>query len=134
MIPLSLANTAQAQPGYLLVERVEQPVRRGRIQIPDSYRGRTRAVEAFIVSVGRGVSAFGEGERVLLAHASGDEIRFGVRGERSLWKVPPSTVLARIYGEDEISHEGVDPTTHLRDVVPDYDDPLWEEGDPRGLR
>lgn len=138
MIRLDDLSCAVAPPGYLLVERAEQPLRRGRIQIPDTYRGRTRSVEAIITSIGSGVQGFELGERVLLAHASGDEIRFeqrsvGRREERSLWKIPRSVILARVYGEDEVSHEGMHPDVGVGDLVPDYDDPAWEEGDSRGL-
>jgi hypothetical protein len=99
----------------------------------EGYRGKTRSVEAVVVAIGEGVEGFTPGERVLLAHASGDEIRFGQRGERSLWKVPPSAVLAKIHVEG-VTHEGMNPDVGVDDILPDYDDLAWEEGDSRGLR
>lgn len=132
MIPIEELDRVSPPPGWLLVERAEQPLRRGRIAIPESYRGKTRSVETVIVAVGSGVEGFSRGERVLLAHSSGDEIRFGAREEKSLWKVSPSSVIAKIHAEG-VTHEGMHPDVGVGDLIPDYDDSTWEEGDSRGL-
>jgi len=135
VIPLALADSAEAPPGYLLVERAEIPLRRGKIALPESYRGKTRSVEAVIVSVSTPVGDFFVGDRVLLAHASGDEVKFGERGERSLWKVSPRSVIALLYEEGEASSPGLAPQTHL-DQVAHFgagDEIVWEEGDTEGL-
>jgi hypothetical protein len=133
MIPVEYFHQAEALPGWLLAERAEQPLRRGRVLLSEGYLGKTRSVEAVVVAVGEGVEGFTAGERVLLAHASGDEIRFGEREEKSLWKVPPSNVLAKIHVEG-VTHEGMNPDVGVDDILPDYDDLAWEEGDSRGLR
>lgn len=54
MIPVDAQLVAP--PGYLLVERVEMAVRRGRIIVPEGIKMSTRSCEAIVVSVGEGVN------------------------------------------------------------------------------
>lgn len=133
------AERAVAPPGTLLVERVEMPIRRGRIILPDGARIHVRSNETLIRSIGTGVEGYSLGQRVLIAHSVGDELRFGDRGEIRLWKVHPDMILAdvieetpdlRVYGDDPLTDPGV-----VSDIVSsiDLDESMaYDEGDSRG--
>lgn len=130
---------AHAPPGTLLVERVEMPIARGRVILPDGARMHVRSNEALIRAIGNLVEGFDLGQRVLIAHSVGDELRFGDREEIRLWKITPDMILAdvleespdlRVYGDDPIS----DPTV-VGDVIASIDTEesmAHDEGDTRG--
>jgi hypothetical protein len=124
-----------APPGYLLVEREEMPLRRGRIHIPAAIRMSTRSCEAVVRSVGvRADDSFAEGDRVFLAAGAGRAIKLGLRGERTLYRIEPSVVLARIVGEAAtgIESKGIQPQ-----AIADWEieaASAIDEGEPEALR
>jgi hypothetical protein len=133
MIPLGAPLVAP--PGYLLVEREEMPVKRGRIHLPAGILFSTRSSHARVVSVGEGLEdEWAEDEAIYLSNAVGRPIHLGLRGERTLYRITPSVVLARIVGEVDqpIEYLGEGPA-----MIPE-----WEveeasqinEGEPEALR
>ena len=147
---ISLDTPLVAPPGHLLVEREEMPLQRGRIHIPAGIRMSTRSCEAVVRSVGEGLVAtpveggsswrqplrelFSEGDRVFLAAGAGRPIKLGLRGERTLYRITPSMVLARIVGEAAtgIESKGIQPQE-----IADWEieaASVIDEGEPEALR
>jgi co-chaperonin GroES (HSP10) len=139
MPPLDWSSLAQALPGRLLVERLEMPIVRGRIYLPDGVRTKTRSSEAVIVSVGEGVDErLSPGTQVLISPIAGRTITFGVREERKLVDISAGAVLAII--PPELADAAVEPKTnpyrHHEGSLeqPLLEEPAFGEGDRRGLR
>lgn len=133
MIPVDAPLIAPR--GHLLVEREEMPLRRGRIYLPPNMRFSTRANEAKIVAVGQGLEgSWAVGESVYLSNAVGRALKLGVRGERTLYNVTPSLILARITGslDQSIENRGEEPIP-----IPDWEfeeRAAVNEGEPEALR
>lgn len=138
------AKHAVAPPGYLLVERVEMPIERGLVLLPDGARVHVRSNEAIVRSIGRGVvwsdidpEGFWLGQRITINGPLGDELRFGARGEVRLWKISPDMTQATVNVEEaSLRVEGEDAlrSADLSEIPPAPDVPVVSEGDPRGLR
>lgn len=123
-----------APPLHLLVERVELPLRIGRIHLPPKVRKSTRSCEATIVSVGAGIQdEYAEGETVLLSTNVGRDIKMGMREERKLYRVTPAMVLAGIEAEaPALANEGEAPQG-----IPEWEveqQSYIDEGSPEALR
>lgn len=133
------ADHAVAPPGYLLVQRVEMPIERGLVLLPDGARVHVRSNEAIVRSIGRGVvkrpeqievrddgegclsvldyedvvawqEGFWIGQRITINGPLGDELRFGDRGEVRLWKIAPDNTQATVNIEDaSLRVDGEDP-------------------------
>lgn len=137
-LPLEWMGDTLARPQYLLIERAEMPLKRGAIHVPPGARTHTRATEAVIHDVGAAVRGFAPGERIQLAGQGGKRIPFGTHGERELWAVPPSNVLAK-YKEAPpdavvLGNQGfAAPQALLEDAFSDAALVL-DEGDRKGLR
>lgn len=137
MPPLEWADRAQALPGRLLVKRLEMPLLRGRILLPESTRRGTRSAEATVESVGQGVQGFERGDQVILSGIVGRVIRFGIREEVELLDLPASSVVAKLPPslKDDAVSATADPRRHWDHTL---DDPLqregFEEGDRRATR
>lgn len=132
-----VAQGVHAKRGKILVERVEMPIRRGRIHLPDSARVHVRSTEVLIRSIGADVEGFEVGERRLITHAVGDEIRFGDRGEIRLWQIDPDMTIATVQVEDErLRSYGDDPLrdTEVLSQVDHQETRAYDEGDRRSLR
>jgi hypothetical protein len=140
MPPLEWAYFSQALPGRLLVQRLEMPIARGRIILPESSRKNTRSGEAIIKSLGEGAAELvghplALGHQVLLSGLVGRPIKFGLREEVELLDVPASAVLAIVPAElaDEAVSAESHPMQHWDrelEMVPEG----LEEGDRRALR
>lgn len=151
------ADHAVAPPGYLLVQRVEMPIERGLVLLPDGARVHVRSNEAIVRSIGRGVltrfrevnpgpgwqlsdynpEGFWIGQRITINGPLGDELHFGERGEVRLWKIAPDNTQATVNVEDDsLRVEGEDPlrSADLSEIPPPPEVPQVSEGDPRGLR
>jgi hypothetical protein len=135
--PLEWADFAQALPGRLLVKRLEMPLLRGRILLPESTRRGTRSAEATVVSVGEFVQDFAVGDQVILSGIVGRIIKFGLREEVELLDLPASSVVAKLPPSlrDDAVSTSADPRRHWDHNL---DEPLLreghEEGDRRGVR
>jgi hypothetical protein len=133
-LPIEWADCVQAPPGKILVERVEMPVRRGKILLPDGYTGRTRSTEAVIRSRGGQLAPFPwVGQRVLISGSVGKSIPFGIRGERTLWLCDPSAILA-ILRDEGVEQEPENPLAHVERAGSSALDMRFDEGDLRGPR
>lgn len=140
MPPLEWAPFAQALPGRLLVQRLEMPIARGRIILPESSRRNTRSGEAIVKSVGEGASAIvgydlEPGCQVLLSGLTGRPIKFGLREEVELLDIPAGAVLALLpdsLKDAEVSAH-TEPMQHW-DRELEVGQEGFEEGDRRGLR
>lgn len=140
MPPLEWLPFAQALPGRLLVQRLEMPIARGRIILPEGSRKNTRSGEAIIKSLGEGASelaglTLAVGDQVLLSGLVGRPIKFGLREEVELLDVPASAVLAILPAE--LADEAVSAEFHpMQHWDRGLESPVegWEEGDVRGLR
>jgi hypothetical protein len=140
MPPLEWAPLAQALPGRLLVQRLEMPISRGRIILPESSRKNTRSGEAIIKSLGEGAAELvghplALGHQVLLSGLVGRPIKFGLREEVELLDVPASAVLAILPAE--LADEAVSAESHpMQHWDRGLEAPVdgWEEGDLRGTR
>jgi hypothetical protein len=137
MPPLEWADRAQALPGRLLVKRLEMPLLRGRILLPESTRRGTRSAEATVQSVGQGVQDFQAGDQVILSGIVGRVIRFGLREEVELLDLPATAVVAKLPPalRDDAVSATADPRRHWDHTL---DEPLlqegFEEGDRRATR
>jgi hypothetical protein len=142
MPPLEWAAFAQALPGRLLVKRLEMPLLRGRILLPESTRRGTRSAEATVESVGAGVENMPEefqvGDQVILSGIVGRVVRFGIREEIELLDLPASAVVAKLPPslKDGAVSVASDPRRHWDHAL---DEPLlreggFEEGDRRATR
>lgn len=133
------ARFVHAPAGWVLVERVEMPISRGRIQLPDSARFHVRSNEVIVRSIGEGASLgwLEVGQRCYLGGAIGDELRFGDRGEVKLWRVPPESLLGEIVGDEAPPLEPEEPEAFLSvSPLPSQGagDEVYDEGDSRGIR
>ena len=134
-LPLSWMARCRARPPYMLVERAEIPLTRGKLFLPPGSRQHTRATEVVVRDVGASVRGYAPGDRLQLASQAGRDLAFGVRGERKLTQISPSSVFAvyREAPEDVVlvtqgaRNVPVDMLEELREAV-------YSEGDVRGLR
>jgi co-chaperonin GroES (HSP10) len=137
MPPLEWATFATALPGRLLVKRLEMPLLRGRILLPESTRRGTRSAEATIVSLGAGVENMPEdfqvGDQVLLSGLVGRTIKFGLREEVELLDLPATAVVAKLPSalRDDAVSATADPRRHWDHTL---DEPLLREGHEEGDR
>lgn len=133
-LPLSLAERAEAPPGWVLVERAASPrLSRHGIHLSDNYVGSTVPSEAVVVSTTD--PSLPVGQWVMLSGLAGDPIHFGLTEERTLYRIAPYQAIAKIDGPapEPVETES-DP---LRGAfVPDASayEPKHAEGDPGGLR
>jgi hypothetical protein len=134
MIPASLADKIEPCPGQLLVERLEMPVQRGRIILPNRARD-VKSAEAVVVAPGVGLAdEFPAGTVVVLSSSVQRDIQLGFPVERVLYVCRPSQILAIVRSAGEEVEVGVDDEHHLarwRDT--DYErlsDHGLQEGDP----
>ncbi len=140
MPPLDWAPFAQALPGRLLVQRLEIPIARGRIILPESSRKNTRSGEAIVKSLGEGAGQIAGydlqvGDQVLLSGLVGRPIRFGLREEIELLDIPATGILAVLPPalKDEAVTATAEPMQHWdRGLEAPVEG--WEEGDLRGTR
>lgn len=140
--PLSVPSSEwlgviQARPGRLLVERVEMPIVRGGIILPDGAKVHVRSQEVIVRSVGKGVEGYAVGDRCLIHHMVGDVIELGDRGEIKLWSVREDSFVADVLVDEEsLRLYGEDPAANLDFVLTMRQDEelVYDEGDPRGLR
>ena len=140
MIPSELLPLAYAPPHRLLVKRLEMPVRRGRILIPDTFNTATRSYEAVIVSVGDGTFTFPwvEGDVVFLAPSVSRCFEF--LDGTVLWLCGEAEILAKINDRGGIGQEVEleENAEHLMVVTgaKEYGEVRQEllEGDVRGLK
>lgn len=133
------ASLVHALPGWVLVERVEMPITRGRIHLPDSVSVHVRSNEVLVRSVGDDPAAdhLRVGQRCYLGGAIGDKLRFGDRGETQLWRVPPDCLLGEIVGDEAPPLQPEDPEALLSvSPLPSAweGDEVYDEGDSRGIR
>jgi co-chaperonin GroES (HSP10) len=140
MPPLDWLPLAQALPGRLLVQRLEMPIARGRIILPESSRKHTRSAEAIVKSLGEGAeemvgNPLVVGDQVLISGLSGRPIKFGLREEVELLDIPAQAVLAILPVElkDEAVTVEAHPMQHWDRTLEVAQDGL-EEGDRRALR
>jgi hypothetical protein len=133
MPPLDWAALAQALPGRLLVKRLEMPLLRGRILLPESTRRGTRSAEATVQSVGQGVQDFQIGDQVILSGIVGRIIRFGIREEVELLDLPATAVVAKLPPalRDDAVSATADSRRHWDHTL---DEPLLQEGFVEGDR
>lgn len=103
MIPLD--TPLSPPPGYLLVERLENPLQRGRIIIPDWERHRASDVAVVLSS---SVEDYTPGDHILLGASVTRSIHLGERGEKVVRRVAAAQVLARVHPESRIINEGSD--------------------------
>lgn len=130
------AKYAKAPAFHLLVERVEQPVTRGSIVLPDGARTHVRSNEVLVRHVGPGVEGYEAEDRLLISFATGQELTFGDRGEVKLLKITPSDVIARVLVPDaSVVVHGEDPASLLPEFpIPEETEYSFDEGDARGIR
>ncbi len=124
----------QAPPGAHLVERLEMPVQRGRIIIPDGINLHTRSSEATVIASGLTCLDFWPGDTVFLA---GSVSRSFWVGHRRLWVVTPQQIPAKLLPERPdvalAADEGT--TAGMQDFTMGLDaDAALDEGDPRSPR
>ena len=130
------ADHAKAPAYHLLVERVEQPITRGSIILPDSARVHVRSNEVLVRHVGPGVEDYAAGDRLLISFATGHELVFGDRGEVKLLKITEEDVISRVLVEDSsLLVHGEDPASLLPEFpMPEDVEYSFDEGDARGIR
>lgn len=131
MIPLEVE--LQAPSHYLLVERIETPLKRGRIWLSPNVQASTRSCRAEVVSIGAGLEGYELGEGVLLSTNAGHAIHQGFREERTLYRVSPNMILARVAPDLlGIENRGSEPQ-----VLPEWEVEAHasvDEGSPEALR
>lgn len=142
MIDKSLLPLVSAPPHSLLVQRLEMPVRRGLIIIPDGVNTSTRSNEAVIVRVGSGQyqHPWVEGDRVFLSPSVSRCFEFV--GGVTLWLCYENQILAKINDPDGLGVEvGLEESaSYLMHVTGASEPGLGEdrvevaEGDMRGKR
>lgn len=139
------SSQAEAPPGRILVHRLEMPLRRGKIIIPEGYNRSTIANEAQVISTGEGVTLFQVGERVFLSPSVSRFFKF--QGGIELYICSESQVLCRVKSPEEVEGAGAilppteisqDPGDQMRDFYRESptmrDKPAVTEGDSRGKR
>lgn len=130
-------DSVAARPGRVLVQRVEQPIVRGGIILPDGAKVHVRSQEVIVRSVGKGIEGYAVGDRCLIHHMVGDVIELGDRGEIKLWSVREDSFVADVLVDEEsLRLYGEDPAANLDFVLTMRQDEelVYDEGDPRGLR
>ena len=142
MLPADSLPLVSAPPHSLLVRRLEMPVRRGLIIIPDGINTSTRSNEAIIVRVGEGQYLYPwvEGDRVFLSPSVSRCFEFV--GGVTLWLCHENQILAKINDPDGLGVEvGLEESApHLMHVTGASEPGLGEdrveiaEGDMRGKR
>jgi hypothetical protein len=129
-----LVAKLEPPPGHLLVKRLEVPVRRGRIIIPDGVKVQTRSSEAIVLSAGADAGdRFRSGDHVFLAGTVSRAFSVGLHDDTEVTRVTPGMIQGRLYVqtehpiEREPEFEGV-----MKEVQPELDDSgKFLEGDPR---
>lgn len=125
-----------ASPGFMLVERAEMPIHRGRIIIPDGVNVHTRSSEAEVIAVGTQESPYKEGDNVFLAGSVSKSFNCGPGFARRFWRCTPQQIPARILQEpaEPIVAEN-NPLAGMKELRQQVDhDRAWDEGDPRAVR
>lgn len=122
----------QPKQGQALVERLEQPVKRGRIFVPDGFNAVTRSREAEVVAVADNVPGFKPGDGVLLGNSVSRTLAMG---HRLLHPCSPLIeVTAKIdIQKDRPLHATDSPIAGAAEIPP-VDDVRWDEGDATGPR
>jgi co-chaperonin GroES (HSP10) len=118
--------------GQALVERLEQPIRRGRIHIPEGVSASTRSREAVVVAVADNVTSVEPGDGVLLGNSVGRILNLG---HRTLHPCSPHIeVIAHVdIQENAPLHSSESPIAGAEQISP-MDDVRWDEGDVTGPR
>jgi hypothetical protein len=117
--------------GYLLTERAEMPISRGRIIIPDGINLHTRSSEARVVACSSAESPFKSGDDVFLAGSVSKSILCG-KGRR-VWLTKPRQIPARILAHpEEMIEKDEAHTVGMHDFNQAINDsPGLDEGDRR---
>lgn len=145
MIPIAWADSCEAPPGYLLVEREEMPIQARGLWLPDGYRNHTLSGTAKIISGklhhpevfpnnGRPFHVvYGPGTYVLLTASAGKPIVFGYGGTtRTLARITAGQILAVLTGKLETKAENAPPVPLDADLL-NYGN-TFDAGDPKALR
>lgn len=104
-LPLEYVEQMVPRPGFIFVDRDEQPLTYGHIIIPESVRASKRASLATVAGVGPGVESVAVGARVLISPGVGTKLAFGEREERVLYVCRPQELLCALYEEGATSVE-----------------------------
>lgn len=113
MLPLSWAEHARVLPGWIAVERHEEPYQyRGLIWVPETYRGARRPPFATVLEVGSEVDPawnVSEGDIVAISPAAGIYLDFEGEGRerRRLYFIRPQWILAGVVEHDAEAIEDV---------------------------
>jgi hypothetical protein len=128
-LPLWLLDHAQAKPGYLLVERVEMPARRGAILLPFATREYNRAAEAVVHDSQAVEYEYLPGDVVVLTGTVSRFMHFG-EGEarRTLWMASPEHILMKLHALPE-TMVGVGEDHYQRNITSEQ----YEAGDIEGV-
>lgn len=138
------SSRVEAPPGRILVHRLEMPLRRGKIIIPEGYNRSTIANEAQVISTGEGVTLFQVGERVFLSPSVSRFFKF--QGGVELYICSESQVLCRVKSPEGDEAGAALPATEIfqdpgdqmrefyRESPTKRDKPAVTEGDSRGKR
>lgn len=100
LLGLSWKDHVLAPPGKLLVERMEAPLARGRIIIPDGIATSRRSSEGRVHRVGPGAGErFPEGDQVFIAGNVSRNFPLGYREEERLYVCSPGQLSGHIVGD-----------------------------------
>lgn len=142
LIQSNVLSSLRAPAGKLLVTRLEMPIQRGRIIIPDGINTTTRASEAVVICAGEGSFAYPwvEGDVVFLAPSVSRH--FEVDGGMTVWVVSEGEILAKVLDQNQLPqlslHESpehwMQETGALEVGRADVETGTVVEGDRRGLR
>ncbi len=125
----SVIEGLKPRPGQAIVERLEMPLRRGKIYIPDGTLTSTRSSEAVVLAVGEGVDVVAPGDGVLLAPSVSRSLNLGHRTVSIC--TPSHEIVAKVDLSDPI-HSDTSPLAGADELPPIDATVKWDEGDTTG--